>query len=1138
MIVNEFENTKEYRLKQIVSTLKNIHSYELDLGSKSDEQIQSLHETCEIVKNSIVKESRFNTWMQNPEYTKNMLIMEAIRIYLTEIAPKRMNRSRKIKENHELNEVDPGAMVDMHELGSRMMDYSQSQKPRGDDDREMRILNAISDVGDKLTRLGTPFGPKTLTDMDRKVIEVAKRRMGMKNSPDTAPSLMGLSETGAQPAPAIPGKPAAVSNVKPGMITMKKNNQTQEVNADQAKITNMRKQGWNVVADVDEARDSQEFSPELLALMKEYGVDGVDEGDKFSGERQAAIDAGENKFTVDGKTYPVTGKKTPSDIDEDWGSSDWTAAINYMDDYLKGQRINPDTIRDAAMATAEFYHDMMGYDSVEDAQDRIIHMWMRRKGWDKLLGMKEGHQLNEAMHMEHDNHQADMARSELYRNTKYAMDMMKMIGPHDDVKPWILAGLTKAANYLDKIYHYMDYHATFKSESEPVDKSIDENDEDVAETTGGAARQNLLMVIEYSTKLFRMIQPGDKLEGWVAMKLTTASECISSAKHYLDYAQFEKHIGDEIADIDQDVVAMKEDKKKVVKEGRLVTIGNILMREMIKEEQDLEQAQTLLAAKSMSDELQGMAEKLAKMSVEDLMPLVDTMKEQFGQDIANGFNGVLKSSLEAALNSMTSAKESTDNAILSMQQGQVPGTAADIETTEPPALDSEEEAEDEFETVPAAAGEKNEPLGRKKKEVQKDQDLVDIEESITEAKKTKVSVLFYFPFNVSTYQKIEDKIEKAAGIDSDGSGTDFKMRDISFTFKNKEDAKKAIAAVKALKIQGLKHKLNEGLIGEAKKAVEPGAVATAQVMKMKGKYVTKDGKHLTKAGIKKRDEIIRAIEKEQKLTESEPVPGKYSGTFYDVTEEPNGDYKIAKITKKVDSNTKKNNPLNLKVGDIVPKGKANQLQYSHDGGMFDVLKNKINESMDNFIVNNKQAFKARHGANWETKLYETAWLKFGEKSRDFERSRLMLESARKTKQVLEKAFEVHKAKYARMVNEGAATDVLNTGYGLEGQNILDQISDTNSMIDRLAKLIRSEISNGVAKMFESKELTKRSARLETIKNSTPYGVVWTANGRTNKKFFESADLRKYWMELNSDMLSEHKLVEPSDFDKKIQKLKV
>lgn len=985
MIVNEFENTKEYRLQQIINTLKSIHGYELDLGSKSTEQIQSLNETCEIVKNSIVKESRFNTWMQNPEYTKNMLIMEAIRIYLTEIAPKRMNKkARKVKESHEINEVDPGKMVDMHELGVMMMDYSQSQRPRGDDDREIKILNVISDVGDKLTRLGSPFGPKTLTDMDRKVIEVAKRRMGLKSAPDTL-ALPGLSETGAQPAPAIPGAPNATSNIKPGMIKMRKNNQEKDVQANQ--MDNMRKQGWNVVADVEEASHSQEFSPELLALMDKYGVgDDVDESNKFIGALDAAIKAGEDKFEVDGETYPVTTDK-----------------------------------------------------------------------------------LSESAHMNsHDDYQADMARSELYRNTKYAMDMMKMIGPDDEVKPWILGGLTKAANYLDKIYHYMDYHTTFKSDQHVEDTPLDEDDDkDYGETTGGACRQNLLMIMEYSTKLFRMIQPGDKLEGWVAMKLTTASECISSSKHYLDYAQFERHVGEEIADMDQDVVAMKETKKdkKVVKEGRLVTISNILMREMLKEEQDLEQAQTLLAAKSMSDELQGMAEKLAKMSVEDLMPLVDTMKEQFGQDMANGFNGVMKSSLEAVLNSMTSAKETTDNAILSMQQGQVPGVATDMETAEPPALgepEGDEETEDDFEATPAAAGEKTEPLGRKKKPEAENSDLVDIEES--KKSDPTVSVWFYFPMDTKTYRDIEDKIEKAVGIDSDGSGTDFKDRDISFSFDSMSEANAAVKAVKKLKIKGLRHEISKhDNLNEAKKAQEPGAVATAQVMKMGSKFVTKDGKHLTKAGIKKRDEIIRAIEREQKLEES---------------------------------------------------------------------------NMNDFIRNNAAAYKKAYGDNWENKLYESAWLKFGQKSTGFAKAVKLLESTKKSKQVLVKAFEVHKSKYKKMVSEGIVKDPLNTGYGLEGQNILDQLGNTNSMISKLSQLIKSEIANGIKDIRESKELEKRSSKLETARNSTPFGVVWKANGKTEKKFFESADLRKYWVDLNSDVLTNHKLVDPADFDNKIRKLKV
>lgn len=56
-------------------------------------------------------------------------------------------------------------------------------------------------------------------------------------------------------------------------------------------------------------------------------------------------------------------------------------------------------------------------------------------------------------------------------------------------------------------------------------------------------------------------------------------------------------------------------------------------------------------------------------------------------------------------------------------------------------------------------------------------------------------------------------------------------------------------------------KKNES-IDEAKQALEPGAVATAQVKKMGKSYWT--GKHLTKKGVTKRDEIIRAIEKDKK----------------------------------------------------------------------------------------------------------------------------------------------------------------------------------------------------------------------------------------------------------------------------------
>lgn len=73
------------------------------------------------------------------------------------------------------------------------------------------------------------------------------------------------------------------------------------------------------------------------------------------------------------------------------------------------------------------------------------------------------------------------------------------------------------------------------------------------------------------------------------------------------------------------------------------------------------------------------------------------------------------------------------------------------------------------------------------------------------------------------------------------------------------------AGKKEFDVDGKKYKVtgkDKKKVDEAKQAVEPGAVATAQVKKMGKKYW--DGKHLTKAGKTKRDEIIASMEADKK----------------------------------------------------------------------------------------------------------------------------------------------------------------------------------------------------------------------------------------------------------------------------------
>jgi hypothetical protein len=150
---------------------------------------------------------------------------------------------------------------------------------------------------------------------------------------------------------------------------------------------------------------------------------------------------------------------------------------------------------------------------------------------------------NEFEPKQHPDPEGQMARQELYRNAKYGMDLLKMIESSDEIEPWVAANLTNAATWLDKVYHYLDYRTKFEPEVDlgKEDKGIKESE---VEPSGDIARSNLQVIVEYSMKLFKMIKDDTRLDGWVAMKLTKASEAVSSSKHYLEHVYFDKHSND------------------------------------------------------------------------------------------------------------------------------------------------------------------------------------------------------------------------------------------------------------------------------------------------------------------------------------------------------------------------------------------------------------------------------------------------------------------------------------------------------------------------------------------------------------------------------------------------------------------
>lgn len=70
-------------------------------------------------------------------------------------------------------------------------------------------------------------------------------------------------------------------------------------------------------------------------------------------------------------------------------------------------------------------------------------------------------EIRPAMSQPIDDHEGGMARSELYRAAKYSMKLFQMIEDGQDLEGWVQAKITKSADYLDSVYHYMEYQVKF-----------------------------------------------------------------------------------------------------------------------------------------------------------------------------------------------------------------------------------------------------------------------------------------------------------------------------------------------------------------------------------------------------------------------------------------------------------------------------------------------------------------------------------------------------------------------------------------------------------------------------------------------------------------------------------------------------
>lgn len=144
-------------------------------------------------------------------------------------------------------------------------------------------------------------------------------------------------------------------------------------------------------------------------------------------------------------------------------------------------------------------------------------------------------------------------------------------------------------------------------------------------------------------------------------------------------------------------------------------------------EGEIEKAQSALATRDIVDQLQDTVEKLNKLKVEELVALKETLRSSLGADVAEQFFQVTDEALGSAIDAVTQARDTVDQAALGVSgEGDMPAAGA-----EPMMGTDTEGGENEMPEAPvtdvAAGGE--EPLGRGKREA-RERDLRRMVESL------------------------------------------------------------------------------------------------------------------------------------------------------------------------------------------------------------------------------------------------------------------------------------------------------------------------------------------------------------------------------------------------------------------------
>jgi hypothetical protein len=162
---------------------------------------------------------------------------------------------------------------------------------------------------------------------------------------------------------------------------------------------------------------------------------------------------------------------------------------------------------------------------------------------------------------------------------------------------------------------------------------------------------------------------------------------------------------------------------KESKEDNIDSFLDDIVEDMVTEEiagTSVEEAEVVMAARALSNDIQDHIERLGRMVNEDIPAIADSMSHEFGLDKAQSFKTGMEELLASTLDANKACKDGIDNILGgitgegSVADAPVGDMGSDDMAMDEPALD--DVPMDDFDGADAEAGPLEEPLGRLEKE--------------------------------------------------------------------------------------------------------------------------------------------------------------------------------------------------------------------------------------------------------------------------------------------------------------------------------------------------------------------------------------------------------------------------------------